>query len=133
MELLNKAVCQENEVFTTREELETIFSGVDKDSAGQLNIKEVLATSKAANMVKQAENCATTKSSRQKRLRSFYPFVGLEDILEGPHFKGPKWGYPLPPFFFGKSLLLTLCLRYIFGSPKTFHFFPLQSFVKTLD
>ena len=100
MKLLNKAVCQENEVFTTREELETIFSGVDKDSAGQLNIKEVLATSKAANMVKQAENCATTKSSGQKRLRSFYPFVGLEDFLEGPHFKGPKWGDP--PFFSGK-------------------------------
>ena len=103
MKLLNKAVCQENEVFTTREELETIFSGVDKDSAGQLNIKEVLATSKAANMVKQAENCATTKSSRQKRLRSFYPFVGLEDILEGPHFKGPKWGDP--PSFLVKSFV----------------------------
>ena len=103
MKLLSKAVCQENEVFTTREELETVFSGVGKDRAGQLNIKEVLASSKAANMVKEAENCATTKSSGQKRLRSFYTFVGLEDFLEGPHFnvKGPK----CPPSFLVNSFV----------------------------
>ena len=53
---------------TTREEIETIFSVADKDGSGQLNIKEFLASSKAVNMVKEAENCSTSKSSGQKRL-----------------------------------------------------------------
>ena len=52
---------------TSREEIEVIFSGADKDGSGQLNIKEFLASSKAVNMVKEAENCSTSKSSAQKR------------------------------------------------------------------
>ena len=52
---------------TTKEEIETIFSVADKDGSGQLNIKEFLASSKAVNMVKEAENSSTSKSSGQKR------------------------------------------------------------------
>ena len=57
---------------TTREEIETIFSVADKDGSGQLNIKEFLASSKAVNMVKEAENSSTSKSSGQKRSQTFY-------------------------------------------------------------
>ena len=62
------SVCsQENNVDTTREEIEVIFSGADKDGSGQLNIKEFLASTKAVNMVKEAENTLASKSSAQKR------------------------------------------------------------------
>ena len=54
---------------TTREEIEAVFSVADKDGSGQLNIKEFLASSKAVNMVKEAENSSTSKSSGQKRYR----------------------------------------------------------------
>ena len=66
------SVCsQENNVETTREEIEVIFSGADKDGSGQLNIKEFLASSKAVNMVKEAENTPASKSSAQKRFESY--------------------------------------------------------------
>ena len=58
---------QENDVPSSREEIEVIFSGADKDGSGQLNIKEFPASSKAVNMVKEAENSSSSTSSGQKR------------------------------------------------------------------
>ena len=57
---------QENNVPCTREEIQCIFSGADKDGTGQLNIKE-FTSSKAVNMVKDAENNSAPKSPGQKR------------------------------------------------------------------
>ena len=57
---------------TTREEIEAVFSVADKDGSGQLNIKEFLASSKAVNMVKEAENSSSSKSSGQKRWEDYY-------------------------------------------------------------
>eukprot|EP00090_Calanus_glacialis_P034359 TRINITY_DN5764_c0_g1_i1.p2 TRINITY_DN5764_c0_g1~~TRINITY_DN5764_c0_g1_i1.p2 ORF type:complete len:172 (-),score=70.32 TRINITY_DN5764_c0_g1_i1:84-599(-) len=60
-------VFKENGVSCSKEEIETIFISADKDGSGQLNIKEFIASSKAVNMVKEAENCAAPKSPGLKR------------------------------------------------------------------
>jgi hypothetical protein len=60
-----------HDVPCSREEIEEIFSSADKDGSGQLNIKEFIASSKAVNMVKAAENCSMSKSPGQKRYFTF--------------------------------------------------------------
>ena len=62
-------ISQENGVSCSKEEIETIFISADKDGSGQLNIKEFIASSKAVNMVKEAENCAAPKSPGLKRFQ----------------------------------------------------------------
>ena len=62
-------ISQENGVSCSKEEIETIFISADKDGSGQLNIKEFIASSKAVNMVKEAENCAAAKSPGLKRFQ----------------------------------------------------------------
>ena len=66
-ELITIFPSQDNDTSCTREEIEAIFSSADKDGSGQLNIKEFIASSKAVNMVKEAEKTSTPKSSGQKR------------------------------------------------------------------
>ena len=58
---------QENNVPCTKEEIQTIFQGEDKDGTGQLNTREFATSSKAVNLVKEAENSSVPISQGQKK------------------------------------------------------------------
>ena len=58
---------QENNVQCTKEEIQTISQGADKEGTGQLNIREFVTRSKAVNLVKVAKNNSGPKSPGQKK------------------------------------------------------------------